>query len=352
MPSSPDFIDAAELYRGSRDGVLIDVRSPSEFADGHIPGATNLPLFSNEERAQVGTRYSNNGHDDAVLLGLEIIGPKMARLARAAQQLLADHPADQRSLFVHCWRGGMRSQSFAWLLETVGLAPKVLAGGYKSFRAMARSKITGKWNLRVVSGLTGAGKTKFLKQMGDAGENVCDLEGLANHRGSAYGGIGQGAQPTTEQFENDLFTVLDQFTPDQPIWVEDEGNRIGRVVVPQEFYEQMRHAPAVFLDVDLPRRVKNLLVDYEHLPVEGLRNATCNIRKGLGGKLTDEAIAAIDCGDIARAVEITLAYYDRMYLKAANKMPRKTMQKLAATHLTDEQVVQQCIQMKLSSPVE
>lgn len=352
-------IEAREFWVASRDNPVIDVRTPSEFGAGHIPGAMNVPLFSDDERAAIGTLYANEGHDAAVMEGLRIVGPKMSVLAESARAIVAEHKPDERpseeqqsdsaselpSVLVHCWRGGMRSQSMAWLMGVAGLQPRVLTGGYKSFRRLAQTSVNQRWNLHVVSGLTGAGKTRILTALRQAGEQVCDLEALANHRGSAYGGIAQGDQPTTEQFENDLFACLDRFANDRPIWVEDEGNRIGRVVVPQTFYEQVRHAPAVFLDVDLPRRVDNLMVDYQQLPVDGLILATQKIRKRLGGRKADEAIAAIEAGDLQTAVEITLSYYDRTYTKAANKMPRATMKSLPTDNLSDEQIVAECLKL-------
>jgi tRNA 2-selenouridine synthase len=343
--SPAPIIKAREFCDQSQILPVMDVRSPGEYESGHIPGAVNVPLFSDDERAKVGTTYSNAGHDAAVFQGLEIVGPKMASLAQSAKRLAAGTKANSNKILVHCWRGGMRSQSMAWLTGVAALQPSVLEGGYKSFRRLAQQTIQQPWRLMVVSGLTGAGKTRILSALKDAGEQVCDLERLANHRGSAYGGIAQGDQPTTEQFENDLFHCLDQFCPDRRIWVEDEGNRIGRVVVPQDFYEQVRHAPAVFMDVSLRARVDNLMVDYQQLPVEGLIRATEKIRKRLGNRETDETISAIERGDLAAAVETTLSYYDRTYLKAAKKMPRDHMQTLATENLSDDQIVDQCIRM-------
>ncbi len=341
----PNSIKIREFWDRSSCELLIDVRSPGEFDSGHVPGAVNHPLFDDDERATVGTCYAQAGHDAAVLEGLRITGPKMASLAESAKNLVAQSNFDSSKVLVHCWRGGMRSQSMAWLLGVVGLEPTVLEGGYKSFRRLAHETIDQSWNLVVVSGLTGAGKTRILTALSEVGEQVCDLEALANHRGSAYGGIAQGDQPTTEQFENDLFACLDGFDRTRRIWVEDEGNRIGRVVVPQTFYEQVRHAPAVFLDVELAQRVDNLMSDYQELPVDGLIHATEKIRKRLGNRETDKAVAAIERGDLAVAVETTLSYYDRTYLKAVGKMPRAHMQSLVTNGLSDDQIVSQCIEI-------
>ncbi|MDA8563334.1 tRNA 2-selenouridine(34) synthase MnmH [Mariniblastus sp.] len=345
MNSQNPSIDARDFWTESRKMPAIDVRTPGEFDAGHIPGAINVPLFTDDERATVGTLYANQGHDAAVMEGLSIVGPKMSALAQKAQEVVAERQSDCSNVLVHCWRGGMRSQSMAWLMGVAGLKPRVLEGGYKSFRNLAQGFINRRWNLHVVSGLTGAGKTRILTALHQAGEQTCDLEALANHRGSAYGGIAQGDQPSTEQFENDLFACLDGLDPERRIWVEDEGNRIGRVVVPQTFYDQVRHAPAVFLDVDVERRVDNLMGDYQQLPVEGLVEATQKIRKRLGGQKTDHALAAIEAGDLQAAVETTLSYYDRTYTKAANKMPRAIMESLVTNGLNDDQIVDECLKL-------
>lgn len=230
-----------------------------------------------------------------------------------------------------------------WLLSTAGLKPTVLEGGYKAYRSHAHESLDATYRLKVVSGLTGAGKTRILGMLANAGEQVVDLEGLANHRGSAFGGIGQRKQPTTEQFENDLFRQLQNLDANRPIWVEDEGNRIGTVVVPPAFYQLMRHSPAVFMDSSPAQRVKNLIEDYGDLPLAELADSINNIRKRLGPQNADEALASLDGGNVARAIEIVLAYYDKTYMKAANAMPRKIMPSLAIDKLDDSGIATSAI---------
>jgi tRNA 2-selenouridine synthase len=327
-------VGSAEFLSLAESAVVFDVRSPGEFAQGHIPGAFNLPLFSDSERAEVGTIYKNSGQESAVLRGLKIAGSKMSDLVIQAKQA----SPDRREVLVHCWRGGMRSRSIGWLLSTAGLFPMVLDGGYKAYRSYAHQKIDAPYRLNVVSGLTGAGKTRILALLANAGEQVVDLEGLANHRGSAFGGIGQRMQPTTEQFENCLFGQLSNLDASQSIWVEDEGNRIGSVVVPPAFYRLMRHSPAVFMDSSPAQRVKNLIGDYGNLPIVELAGSINNIRKRLGPQNADEALESLDVGNVARAIEIVLAYYDKTYMKAANAMPRKIMPSLAIDELSDSEI--------------
>ncbi len=184
-------------------------------------------------------------------------------------------------------------------------------------------------------------KRALLTLLAQSGEHVLDLEHLANHRGSAFGGISQPDQPTTEQFENQLFASLEQLESASRIWVEDEGNRIGTVVVPGQFHHLLRHAPAIFLESSVPQRVKNLVVDYGDLPIVELENSIEKIRKRLGFQHADEALASLRGGRVQRAIEIVLEYYDKTYLKAANAMPREEMPKLAIDNLSDIEIVEQ-----------
>ena len=333
-------LSADDFWQASRDGLLLDVRSPSEFEHGHIPGAVNLPLFDDDQRAEVGTIYKNSGKDDAVLRGLSIVGPKMGDLAKTARALAV---GSEKDVFVHCWRGGMRSRSMHWLLETAGLKPKILAGGYKAFRALAQSRFEQDWPLKVVSGLTGAGKTRILNVLASHGESMVDLEGLANHRGSAFGAIGQVEAPSTEQFENLLFAELEQCQDAKRIWVEDEGNRLGTVVVPPAFIKQLKNSPAVFIDLSPAARVANLMEDYGDLSPEKLCESVQAIRKRLGFDLAKSATEAIENGQIKTAIEIVLAYYDRTYTHAAAKFPRPPMKALAIEGLPDQQLVEQMV---------
>ena len=338
-------VAAAEFWAARSEQLVIDVRSPGEFANGHIPNAVNVPLFDNDERAEVGTLYKKRGHDPAVLRGLEIVGPKMAGFARTVAELNRKHGHGGKNVAVHCWRGGMRSQSFAWLLETTGWTVTVLDGGYKAFRRLAHDTIEKTHRLVVLSGLTGAGKTVHLQRLRDAGEQVVDLERLANHRGSAFGGVGQGEQPKTEQFENDLFVELEQCDPDRRIWVEDEGKQVGAVVVPHLFHQQVRNAPAVFLDVPQEVRVGHLMEEYGELDPVELIESLNKIRKRFGPQHATAAIELVQSGDVRSAIQMTLAYYDRTYLHCVKKMPRQKVAELKANGIAEPSVVAESIRL-------
>ena len=292
-------------------------------------------MFSDEERAEVGIAYKQQGRYDAVLKGLKIVAPKLADFVEFAS---AQSSTDE--ILIHCWRGGMRSQSLAKILELAGLKTVLLEGGYKSFRAMARLVWQQPLKLIVVSGFTGAGKTKVLQKLADAGEQVVDLEQLANHRGSAFGGIGQPPQPSTEQFENQLFQTLDSFDLAKPIWIEDEGSRVGSVVVPDAVYQRIRVSPAVSIECDRERRVENLLHDYGDLSLGPLIDSIHKIRKRLGGLALKQAIEAAERGDLKASIEIVLAYYDKTYQTAIVTMPRNVTLSVKIDELTDVELIQ------------
>src|SRR6185437_273071 len=183
-----------------RDAVpAADVRSPAEFRQGHLPGAYSLPLFTDDERARVGTTYKKQGKEAAVLLGFKITGPRWTGFIHEAVRI-----APGKKIALHCWRGGMRSSAMAWALDLYGFEVCLLQGGYKAYRRWVFRQFEKELSLLVLGGMTGSGKTRMLQQMGAMGEQVIDLEELARHQGSSYGTLGRMIQPTQEQFENEL----------------------------------------------------------------------------------------------------------------------------------------------------
>ncbi|GAB4007548.1 tRNA 2-selenouridine(34) synthase MnmH [Spirosoma migulaei] len=303
------FLDKAQ------DLPVIDVRSPGEYDHAHIPGAISIPLFDNEERALVGTKYKNAGKDAAVLLGLSLVGPKLADFVKQSKKL---NPSTKEVL-VHCWRGGMRSGSFAWLLDTAGLTASTLIGGYKAYRNTVLAAFSEPRNLIILGGKTGSGKTDILKELARQGELVIDLEGLAHHKGSTYGAIGQLPQPATEQFENQLFTKwrqLDQLpeSSSRRVWLEDESRSIGSCFIPMPLWQQMRVAPVAFIDLPKEIRIQRLVAEYAGIDPAALVAATERIRKRLGGKVTKDALDALARQDYATVADLTLDYYDKAYL--------------------------------------
>lgn len=294
-------------------GPIVDVRSPAEFTQGHIPGAVNLPLFSDAERAAVGTAYKQQGRERAVQLGLELVGPRLAGMASDLQALA--NPGE--GLRLHCWRGGLRSRSVAWLAGLQRLPVRLLAGGYKAYRRWALEQVSLPWPLLVLGGRTGTGKTDLLLELERRGSAVVDLEGLANHRGSSFGGLGLGEQPSTEQFENQLAWRLRELQrqglAQGPIWVEAESAQVGRCRIPNPFWQQMRAAPVLEIERPLAARVAQLVSVYGSQGQAPLRLATERIARRLGPQRTAAALAAIEAGDWAGACTQMLDYYDRCY---------------------------------------
>lgn len=302
-------IEIERLFAGGEERPLIDVRTPAEFAKGHIPGAVNLPLFSNEERAVVGTAYKQESPEVALLKGLDFVGPKMRSFVEQARAI-----APEKKLTVHCWRGGRRSESMGWLLNLAGFDIQTVKGGYKAYRNhILRAFADRKLRIRILGGYTGSGKTEVLKALADRGEQVIDLEGLARHKGSAFGALGEAPQPSVEQFENDLYEVFRQIDPVRPVWVEDESQSIGRVYIPLGFWRQMRSAKLIVLQLPKEERVRYLVQTYAQYPPEQLVEAYGRIQKRLGGQHVKTAVAALRKGDFETAAAVALRYYDKTY---------------------------------------
>lgn len=307
MELTPD-----EFLKQSSDGVVLDVRTPDEYSAGHIPGAINFPLFSNEERVVVGTLYVRTGRDEAVERGLELVGPKLALFVREARRIAAG-----RTLYIHCWRGGMRSGSMAWLLRTAGLRVKLLKGGYKAYRQSFYELLEAHpWKMVILGGSTGCGKTRILEQLANRGEQILNLEGLAHHKGSVFGALGELPQPTTEQFINDLHTAFRTFDPARHIWCEGESESIGRVNIPRELFLKMLAAPLILVEIPTELRVRYIMEDYGHFSKEELSDAFRRIERRLGNGATNTAIQAVEAGDLTTAIAIALKYYDKAYTKS------------------------------------
>ena len=288
---------------------VLDVRAPIEFTQGHVPGALNLPLFTDEERARIGTTYKQMSQERAVHLGLEFFGPKMSVMIKQAQKL-----AGGKEVRLHCWRGGMRSGAVLWLLELAGFKVHLLNHGYKDYRQAVLASFAQPRQWRVLGGLTGSGKTDVLHALAATpGQRVLDLEGLAHHKGSAFGAIGQPAQPTQEQFENNLAAALAALPTDAPIWVEDESRQIGRLTIPPALFAQLRAAPRFVLEVPRAARVAKLAAEYGAENPTELAAAIERLQKRLGGLATQQALAAVEARDFPLMVELMLEYYDKTY---------------------------------------
>ena len=310
------------FLQNSKEGHIIDVRTPAEFEQGHIPGAYNIPLFTNEQRAVVGTIYKRQGKEKAVIKGLEFVGPAMKDMVLKAKKISGGKP-----LYLHCWRGGMRSSSMAWLFETTGIKCYLLEGGYKAYRRSFHELLENEpWNFLVVAGPTGSGKTAILDELRKTGEQVLDLEGLAHHKGSAFGSLGEQPQPTNEQFENDIHREFRNFTPARPVWVEGESRSIGKNYIPDDLFNMLVQSDTIHVIPDFEYRVKRLVVDYAKYPKEDLIRSFEKISKRLGGLRTKNAVEAVQNEQFDVAVRIGLEYYDKTYQHAIdNRAGRKSI---------------------------
>jgi tRNA 2-selenouridine synthase len=293
---------------------VADVRTPAEFEQGHICGAHNLPLFTNEERVQVGTTYKQVGREQAILLGFDLTGSKWSGFIKQALEI-----APEKKIALLCWRGGMRSGAMAWALNLYGFDVYLLQGGYKKYRRRVLDKFENIFNINILGGLTGSGKTKVLMELKAKGEQVIDLEGIARHQGSAYGSMNVLVQPTQEQFENDLAAQLDQLDTRQPVWMEDESITIGKRSIPNPLWQQMREAKVTVIKVPLEDRIKFLDDEYGKLDKDFLKECTQKIWKRLGPEQTRNAILAIDEDRMADFIRIVLVYYDKTYRNGLSK---------------------------------
>lgn len=304
-----------DFLKQSEEGVIVDVRTPAEFNQGHITGAVNIPLFSDEERVIIGTLYKKQGKDVAVEKGLEFVGPKMASFVKEAKKI-----AQEKTIFIYCWRGGMRSGSMAWLFRTAGLKVKRLTGGYKAYRtSFLEDVLTRGWKMIVLGGPTGCGKTEILHRLKEQHEQVLDIEGLANHKGSAFGALGQMEQPTTEQFVNLLHVALRNMDPALPVWCEGESISIGRVYIPKELYEIMQNSPFIYLTLPVELRLNRLMDEYGKFDISELTDSFKRIERRLGGQHAKAAIEYLQNGNIREAARIALSYYDKSYNRAISE---------------------------------
>ncbi len=345
-----EFLSLAALY------PVLDVRSPGEYKHAHIPGAYSFPLFSDEERKVVGTAYKQQSRQEAIKIGLTYFGVKMRSMVEEAETIVANWQKTKRNdlplnncVLVHCWRGGMRSGGVAWLLDLYGFTVYTLVGGYKTFRRWSLAQFEKTYSFRILAGYTGSGKTLLLENLKKAGENVIDLEGLAHHKGSAFGNLGMPAQPSQEQFENKLALCLFALSKESsPIWIEDESQRIGDVNMPMNLWRQMRSSHVYFVDIPFDERLKHIVQEYGKHERERLVNAIIRIKKRLGGLETKEAINALIEDRVEDCFRILLTYYDKWYSKGLHN--RDNLQALLVKipcKTVDESNIQQLLQLQV-----
>lgn len=303
---------------------VFDVRSPGEFNHAHVPGAYSLPLFTDEERKVVGTAYKQQGKQKAIKIGLDYFGVKMnqmieevERVIKERHKLLGKQRSDEpeKKILVHCWRGGMRSAGVAWLLDLYGFNVYTLEGGYKTYRNWVLQQFDKEYDISILGGYTGSAKTDVLLQLESHEHGIINLEGLANHKGSAFGALGQPPQPTQEMFENILATELYQKAT-KHFWLEDESQRIGSLNIPHALWKTMRQKQVYFLDIPFENRLDYILSTYTGFEKEKYINAIIRIQKRLGPLETKTAINCLLEDDFRACFRILLAHYDKAYHKS------------------------------------
>ena len=336
-------VEISQFLELRRSLPAVDVRAPIEFEKARIEGAHSVPLFDDQQRSRIGTVYKQTGREEAIQLGLKLAGPRLDGIVEAVRNVCVEFGPDRNAagaaaseILLYCARGGMRSESVAWLLNQADFDVHRLSGGYKSYRKHVHELFEKRFQLLALTGMTGSGKTRLLLELEKKGEQVVDLEGLARHRGSAFGGIGQGEQPPTEHFENLLFEKLSSLDPRRRIWVEDESRSIGRCVVPQPFFDQLHGAPAISVEIDREERADFLVTEYGDLPTDEMIAATGRIAKRLGGQNVNSVIEALEQGDLKRCAEILLVYYDKTYSICRDKNPRSRVLPVELTGLDPE----------------
>ncbi len=306
-----------EKFRSCK-GPLIDVRSPGEYYKGHMPNSINIPLFDNDERSIIGMIYKKEGRKKAVIEGLKFFEKKMEYLLDNLFMSIESYknvPSKNNEFFIriYCSRGGMRSQSIAWLLEKYKLNPITLKGGYKIYRRCVLDSFSKKLNLVVIGGKTGTGKTRLLSLLEKYKYQTIDLEGFACHRGSTFGGLGMKEQPSNEQFENIIAEKLNSFKCSNNIFVEAESANIGKCKIPHEFFNQMKHSMRIEILRSESNRLDELIDTYSVFKKEELQESVLRIKKRLGPQRTKIALESINNEKWDLVCKAVLDYYDKCY---------------------------------------
>lgn len=298
--------------------LFVDTRSPSEFEQGHIPGAVNVPLLEDEERAIVGTLYKKKGPEEAKQKGLEIVSGKLSDMVKDIASKMSSMPS--ASLVVYCWRGGMRSKSVLTILELMGITGKQLSGGYKSYRRYVQDRLLD-FSLRpkmiVLCGSTGVGKTTLLQILAERGVPVIDLEMLANHRGSAFGQVGRGKPATAQNFDAIILQLLEQYNEEPYIIIECESKRVGNVYLPNNLYQAMQSGHKILTKAKIETRVQRLILEYTDVLIPHdpeILQSINSLTKKLGRKRVAQLTMDYETGNLAGFTKALLEeYYDPLY---------------------------------------
>lgn len=315
---------------------IIDVRSPAEFADDHIPGSLNIPLLNDGERAIVGTVYKQLGPRTARLKGLELVSHRFPEMVSR----IIDAARDGRPLVISCWRGGLRSRSVVTLLDLCGVRALQLAGGYQSYRRSVVSffeEVPPAKRFVVLHGMTGVGKSALLPLLAERGVGVIDLEGIAHHRGSAFGALGLSQDFTQKRFESSLWDAFRRLPPDGAIVIEGESRRIGRYYLPGRLFDAMGGGKIVWCTASRKTRVSRLAGEYARREYrDDILTSLDRIRKRLGDQRWRELRLLIDRWEVEPFTERLMDwYYDPLYYRSPIERPDLILDLESLDHAAD-----------------
>ncbi|MEX0694445.1 MAG: tRNA 2-selenouridine(34) synthase MnmH [Rhodospirillales bacterium] len=335
-------ITETDTWRADDVDMIIDVRSPLEFAEDHIPGAVNLPVLSNEERVIIGTIYKQQSPFLARKKGAVFVA---RNIAEHVENTLCDLPTSFTPL-IHCWRGGQRSRAFARICSEIGWKSYILNGGYKQYRRTVVQELEARprsLSYIVVAGRTGSAKTDILTSLAEKGAQVLDLEDLAAHRGSLLGGLQDRPQPGQRLFESRLNDALQSFDPAQPVYLESESSRIGQIQLPKDLWKEIIAAPQVVITAPCEARAQYLMTVYRHLTEDtrDLNKLVAGMVYRYGKKQTESWQALIDAGDWHNlAVELLETHYDPAYDRSMKRHQQNVQGEILQADCTQDSVEQ------------
>ena len=357
MPN-PEIIETAEPASLSRFDMIIDVRSPAEFVEDHVPGAINLPVLNNDERAIVGTIYVQESRFHARKVGAAMVAHNVAR---HLETTLAEQPGSFRPL-IYCWRGGQRSNSMATILSQIGWRTAVLQGGYRTYRRRVQHRLYEQeilLNLVLIDGGTGCGKTAVLQHLLEMGVQIIDLEAIAEHRGSSFGGFANRIQPSQKLFESRLLSAIESLDVSRPIAVEAESSKVGARIIPPALWARMLTAPRLELSASRPARVRYLLKAYADIihDHDALERAVARLPVYPGRKRIAEWKTLAGAGDFETLADAMVErHYDPAYERSRRRDQRSLLGTIELTSVDDDGIRQAAISAaniireKLGSP--